>query len=255
MRDLYGHYLYDSSIVLAQIFLESRFKNRIKKIQDDVSRLHVEYFITPSIVSECKKKVDYIGTFVAETVRRLNKALIFHKDPLRQFADVQLDETDLSFFMKYFAKAQASLAIKNAPRTEKESLEYIETWIVRQLEDELSRAQSISARQFFVRCVTEATTLHSNWTAELSKFVAKTALVKPDTSVVNHVLKCLAPIQNYSDKTNIAEAIEYLRNQKKTVFVALDYRDLVNNADLIEKTLGLKVADPLYALSILRGIP
>ncbi len=255
MSKVYGCYLYDSSVVLAQIFSESRFKNRIRKIQDDVALLHVEYFLTPSIVSECKKRVNYVGSFVVETVRQLTKYTVYYKDPVSQNPDVLLDEKDLPVFMQFFARAQAGLARKVAPASEKESLEYIETWIVKRFESDLASTTNTPARQFFVKCITEATTLHSNWTADLSKFTARIVMIKLDPEILKQVLTRLSTIQNYPDKTNIAEAEQYRRSQRKMVFVALDYRDLVNHADLIEKSLGMKVADPLYALGILRSIP
>lgn len=254
MSTVYGSYLYDSSVVLAHIFSESRFKNRIKKIQGDVKLLHIDYFVTPSIIVECKKRINLVGKFVLETVKQLNKSIIYYKDPKTQDPEVLLNEKDLPIFMEFFARSQADLSRRQAPISEKESLEYIETWIVTQLERDLSATGGISARQFFVKCVTEATTLSTNWMADLSRFTSRIVTQTLDASILERVRTSLASIQNYADKTNIAEAEQYRRSQKNMVFVALDYRDLVNNAQMIEKAIGMKVADPLYALTILRSI-
>jgi hypothetical protein len=253
---VYGEFLFDSSVVLAQVFGNSRFQSRVSKLETDCKRLSIPYFVTPFVSGECMKKANYFGKYVVETVRYLNKQIVEHKDPSKHDQNVQLTENDLPLFMTYFARATGALAGKGAPETQKEALEYIETWIITIFEDELtnSPARSITARDLFVKCIREANNMHSNWVSRLSSKIAKPVPVTLSSRDFLRLQTSLSCVENHDDIRVIGEAIEHCKTNPKVVLVTLDYRDIIKNSEIIEKSTGLRVADPLYALNALRTL-
>lgn len=256
MDAVYGEFVYDSSVVLAQVFANSRFRSRVKKIQGDVSRLHIPCHVTPYVVRECNKKVGYIGGYVVQTVRDLNRNISSNKNLSGANPNFSLSEGDLQLFMQYFANAAASLAKSSGQQqTEKEALEYIETWIVKTFEDELGISRNLDPKLFFAKCVTEASHVYSNWTSELSKHGAGMVSSTLSQNAFQKIRNSLLAIPNEDDIRVLAEAAEYRNLQNRLVFVALDYKEIIKFASLIQKTLGMSVADPLYALTTLKNLP
>ena len=251
---MYGQFVYDSSVILAQIFTNSRYKNRIRKIQNNCQKLQIPYKITPFVYTECGKKIRYIGNYVAETVRNLNRRVLYEKDPTNQNANLQLTELDEPIFMGYFSRAAASLSARGS-ETEKEALEYIETWIIDTLENQLTGVSSISARDFFRKCTIEATNMYSNRSSSLGSQNAHLVNVAATPIDIANLTTRLTTIGNQDDVKVLAEAIKYRKNQNKVVFVSLDYREIVRNGAFIERITGLRIADPVYALVSLRTLP
>lgn len=251
---MYGDFIYDSSVVLAQVFSNSRFQSRVKKIQKDTQRLNIPCHVTPAVVKECNRKVNHIGKYIVTTVRNLSRNISYQKDPSAATQSFQLTESDLQLFMGYFANAASALARTQGSQTEKEALEYIETWIVETFEDKVSKTKSVDSTTFFAKCVIQATNMHSNWIANLSKHTSNLVNSSVSQATFQTLRGRLAPIPNEDDIRVLVEAAEYLKTEKKLVFVALDYKEIIRFSGLIGSVLGLAVADPLYALTTLRRL-
>ncbi|MDG6997302.1 MAG: hypothetical protein JRN52_15405 [Nitrososphaerota archaeon] len=253
MTSTYGEFLYDSSIILAQVFNESRYRSRVVKIERDTSLLHIDNFVTPAVVKECKGKVKLIGEFLSSVVRELNKSIPYEKARINPSANLKLDSRDFPLFMKYFANQKTNLPPGQLKIAQKEQVEYLETWIISNLEDELRKNSPVETDKFFTICAKEATNLYSTLNLELNKRITNFVKSTVTESQVIAIRQKLPFMDDPDDINILAEALEYSKG-RKTVLVALDYGHILSKAAEIKEAIGVRVADPLYALNALRNL-
>jgi hypothetical protein len=75
-----------------------------------------------------------------------------------------------------------------------------------------------------------------------------------DDTQVSNLRVSIPQIQNEKDLRILVEVSEYKRSGARCIFVALDYRDIIMNANIIKRQTGIRSSDPLYALYTLRNL-
>jgi len=251
----YGEFIYDSSVIIAQVFEESRFKSRIQHLEKNVDRLSVVHLATPTTIRETREKVKYIGEYFTETVRDLHRSIMYKKDPSNTNPDATMGQDDIPFLKTYFANTVRGLKSSQPDQREKlkEKLDYTETWIKTNFRDYLglTSKRTVPVRDFMATCASWATDLHSSLNIELQRRISKSTGLSADEAGENYIKSHLPFLKNEGDVSILSELVKYQKIQKKFVFVVLDYRDLVSHALEIYDSIGIRIADPLYALDIL----
>lgn len=254
MTSHFGEFIFDSSVVLALVFEESRFKSRVAKITRDVKYFKVDYLITQSTMKECRQEVNNLGRYLAETIRDLSHSISNKKSQFEPNTLRYLDRTDNRLFQEYFSTASTNLKFIESMQAPKESTEYLETWIISTLEDELREKKTVNLEEFFTRAGVQATKLYSDLKLKLNEKAPSFKQVDVGESESNHIRNILSFCKDPGDIPVLAEAIEYRKTHGKIVFVSLDYAHIVSSAKQIESATGLVVRDPLYALNSLMDL-
>lgn len=253
MLRLRGEFILDSSVVLSDIFENPRYQSRITKMQGDVKRFNIDCSITPTISKECEGRLRNLYNFMNQTTAQLYQYILTRKGAnIQSSIGININENDYPIIRDFFLTLVSSLHSKHA--TEKEKLEHIETWIVKYLEEQLQSAQIISVDSFFAACIKEISRLISNMRVRLTSYTARCIQSQVDDALVPSLRASIPQIQNEKDLRIIAEVSEYRHSGAKCIFVALDYRDIIINADIIERQTGIRSSDPLYALYTLRNL-
>lgn len=249
-----GEFIYDSSVIIAQVFEESRYESRLKYLEKDVELLHIEHLATPSIIRETRLKVKFVGEYLASTVRELNRTVRRRKDPSNTNPTVIIGDDDIPFLKTYFANLSKNMGGNRSDQIQKEYQDYFETWIIStHHESFISGARRTAPlSDFMTKCAGHATDLHSALNQELQRRISKNTETTCEDETIQFVKSKLPFLTNESDLRILAEVMKYQKKQSKLVFVTLDYRDLASHAEEIQDAIGVRVADPLYALDVLK---
>jgi hypothetical protein len=255
MTSSLGEFIHDSSVIIAQVFQESRYESRIRHLEREVDLQHIDHLATPSIIRETRAKVKLVGEYATQTVRELHKTMMYIKDPSNTNPNATIGEDDIPFLKTYFSNLAKTLGGNRSEQIQKERQDYFETWIITNLHESFvsGSKRTVPISDFMAKCANWATDLHSSLNSELQKRLSKPTEVASDDQTLEYVKSRLPCVKNESDKLILSEIVKYQKKQNKLVFVALDYRDLISHASEIAEAIGVRVADPLYALDLLKN--
>lgn len=254
MTSSLGELIYDSSVIIAQVFQESRFESRLRYLEKEVSLQGVDHLATPSIIRETRDRVKFLGEYLTQTVRDLHRNMMWKKDPSGTNPDATIGEDDIPFLKTYFSNLKKTIGGDRADQIKKEKQDYFETWIITNLHDSFvpGTKRTVRISDFMAKCAIWATDLHSSLNSELQQKLCKSTDLPWDQNTLDYVTSKLPTVEKESDRKILAEIVKYQKKQKKLVLVSLDYGDFVNNAAEIADAIGVRIADPLYAMDLLR---
>ena len=254
MTSSLGELIYDSSVIIAQVFEESRFQSRILHLEREVALQGIDHLATPSIIRETRSKVKFVGEYLTQTIRELHRTMMWRKDPSNTNPNATIGEDDIPFLKTYFSNLAKSMGGNRSDQIQKERQDYFETWLITNLHDSFvsGSRRTVPINDFMAKCVSWATDLHSSLNGELQRRISKSTDVPCDSHTLEYVKSRLPFVENDSDIAILSEVVKYQKKQKKLVFVALDYRDLISHASEIAEAIGVRIADPLYALDLLK---
>jgi hypothetical protein len=233
--------------VLSDVFENQRYRSRVEKMKQDAKTLKIDCYVTPTIFTECTGRVGTLYRFLKSTILELYSFVLREKGTdVYSSAGVKLEEKDQVLIERFFL---FTVKDEKGPfNTEKEQLEQIETWIIKFLEEQRAKKKEVLVDQFFVQCIVQLNRLSTNMQNRLILFSRNLLKVMDDPVFVAKLKGCLpSPTPNDKDLAIITEVANYMTTGRKAVLVALDYRELVRNADPIEREVGVRVCDPLYA--------
>jgi hypothetical protein len=236
----------DSSVVLSETFENKRYQSRIKKLFNEIDRYHLDCFVTQTIADECKNRIKKLRTFLDDTLSELYFKIKIAKgqNPI-DMQQADLDKSDYQLIMKFFSDKTSQLGVRN--ETEKERLEYLETYIIKEMDSAVLPNKTYPADSLLGKIASELGVFWGN--VEQRLYIRTSQLISsdPDRSYILDLQKRIPTISNTNDLRVLGEISKRRQQtQKLTVWVTLDYRELISNSSAIMKETGVICCDPLY---------
>lgn len=246
----------DSSVAFAEILGENT--DVMTKFKLDIARRSIPCYVSPSVVTECSRKLNFTETFFDNVFRTF---AVGHFNACRQRqgqnTSAPISNSDYKIFEGIFSTLKKSLSpILQAPLRE------LEKKMVLEIEELLRKKVKIDINTFLNGFLGKAVSLAAYIRIQRVKFMVleqgffKKETTNPDAGT--SAMLCLRvhasprfPFHQ-DDADNISSAWLHKKNSgENTVFTTFDFRTILAHADEIFDLIGLYCADPLYAVHFL----
>jgi len=244
-----GCFFLDTTTILSEILKENM--PRIDKFKKDVETNGISCYISDSVESECREKIqnttDFLGNIIRESIKT---ALEESRKKRKILTTVPITHEDIIALEELFSALHgtARQILRETPLLS--PVRIVEEWVVTFLGEKLQ--QRVTIDEFLVELVKKLLALTSSLQDSYDELVtyerrfAKKINISVDTRITNS----LKNIEIHEpDATHIASAFSHQTTSKeKTVFVSLDYASIIRKQTEIKKQLNIVCCDPLYAI-------
>jgi len=206
-------------------------------------------------VQECQNGVRRIHGFLTETTRELDRYL-------KSTQGINQDENQITYdiypkIMEFFRNkmqrlkpGSTEIQRPKAGSTEIEKLEYLETYIIKELDRAVASAENRDIHAFLASINLQVERMLQNMRSTLDTLTSKCIPDEADTRIVEDLpvqLRTIEPIKQ-SDLRILAEVwVHSQKTKKRCVIITLDMNDFLKHAKAIEQATGIVCCDPLYA--------
>lgn len=233
---------------MAQVFEE--FKARIQKFQRDVEKHSLKCFVSSSVVKESEDKLDEVINFVGKTLSEL--IVFFQARSLSTrvpFDKLELKRDDVLVFERFFMDKFRQITAAGRKDGFVRRLREVEVAVIQSFEEKIAGKESIPLGVLMQEIVAEviqvSDVLKSKYRHVMSNH--ECIDITPDSDLLKEArdLGLASP----GDADHVASAATYARREGiKVIFVSFDYKDIVSRSHEIERKLGVRCSDPLYAV-------
>jgi hypothetical protein len=242
-----GCFFLDACVVLSEILGQN--PSRMEKMKKDVHFHSISCYVSNSVETETRNKVqktsDFLGSIVRDTIQ-------YHLEENRRKRNIPLsnpmDSNDVNALEDLFSWYNEEIR-KNNVLTSPVSL--VEEWAISFLADKLDRRVSITIDTFVSELVKKLLQLTSDIENSYDNLItfeksfARKIKIVPHSSTISAV-EALG--LHEPDCDHVAAALENQQTTKqKMVFVTLDFATVLDKRDELRKNLGIVCSDPLYA--------
>lgn len=255
----FGCFFLDACVVLTDVFQNKEYKDKVEKFNKNISEENIDCFTTKSVDNECKNRIkqiiEFAGTIVVNLKLKLAHKKIIESRDRGEHVFAPMAETDFELIEQIFVEKHKELKShdKDVYSTEKELLSALEHWAVSFLEENIRSVKTRSFELFFYNLTDELMKICTDFQRrfDINKSLLDPKDVVPDTADVD-AIKGIGIEKK--DAYNVACVKKYqTKNDIWSVFVSLDYKDIVLKADELKKHQVL-CSDPIHAIHRLKRI-
>lgn len=246
----------DSCVVFAKILAES--ERVMDKLEQDVKRKGVSCYFSESVKVECARKLNTTEVFFQQVFRTFAEGHFnFCRQQLGKNLKDPLSEDDFQIFASLFTQLRISTtAVLQEP------LRTMEIEMALALESVTKKGVKMDFSSFLQNFISQALLLTAHIKIQKVKFITneqgffKSNKVLPDNNTTAQLMTKVHRQVGYpfhmEDADNISSAWSHMKNTgQKTVFASFDFRTVIFHAEEIFQIIGLRCADPLYAVHFL----
>ena len=245
----------DSSVVLQLVFREPEFAEKVTVFETSVGKLKVQTEILPRVNFEVTRKLMFSSE---QSVTVLNMI----SDAVKQGSGKKLNELPLNQYnltlveqaMEVVCSSIQSKFSSNQKRSKSEirTARTVETALVSKAQTAIESNSSMTLDDLISSTADEFADEYSKLCDRLSAFVSKVGAIfvgQHDIPKASSALKArLSSIVNNSWDVEVLSqaACRMIHRNRWSALVSFDFKDMVQNQVMIEKTALLLVCDPLY---------
>jgi len=246
----------DACVVFAKILGES--EKIMDKLELEAKRKGIPCYFSESVKVECERKLNFTETFFEKVFRVFAEThFSFCRQQLGKNPKDPLSKDDFQIFASLFTELRMSTAA-----VLQQPLRTLEIEMVLAAEDLIRKGLKMDFSSFLQNFIREALLLAVHIRIQKVKFITneqgffKKNGVLPDNNITTQLLAKVSRPKGYpfhkEDADNISSAWSHMNNTKeKTVFASFDFRTVISHAKEIYTIIGIRCADPLYAVHFL----